>query len=177
MRGPLLFGVTAGVLGKTLQFLAIVSLVALLTRLFDLPALEASPLAIGSLDLSTMLGWTLPLLGCQGVFLLVPVLVVVYAVLLFVVGGFTHLALRLLGGLRASNEGFAGTFTVTCYTMAASPAQMIPFVGDLAFTVLVVILLSIGLSVVHDTTRAKALGAALAPAGLLIVAITASAIL
>ena len=54
---------------------------------------------------------------------------------------------------------------------------MIPIIGDLVFTVLVVILLSIGLSVVHDTTRAKALVAALVPASLLIVAIAASALL
>ena len=177
MRGPLLFGVTAGVLGKTLQFLLLVPLAALLTPLFDLLALEAPPLEIGFLDLSTLPNWALPLLGCQGVFLLVPVLVVMYVVLLFVIGGFTHLALRLLGGLRDSSEGFAGTFAVTCYTTAAFPAQMIPVLGDLVFMVLVVILLSIGLSVVHDTTRAKALVAALAPASLLIVAIAASALL
>ena len=177
MRGPLLFGVAAGVLGKTLQVLVVVSLAALLARLFDLPALEASPLEIGSLDLSTSLSWALPLLGCQGVFLLVPVLLVIYVVLLFVVGGFTHLALWLLGGLRGSSEGFAGTFAVTCYATAAFPAQMIPVFGDLVFTVLVVILLSIGLRVVHDTTRAKALVAALAPASLLIVAIACLALL
>ena len=179
IRGPLLFGVVAGALGETLQFLelVVVPLAALQTGLFDLPALEAPPLEIGFLDLSTLPNWALPLLGCQGVFLLVPVVVVMYVVLLFVLGGFTHLALRLLGGLRDSSEGFAGTFAVTCYTMAAFPAQMIPFLGDLVFMVLVVILLSIGLSVVHATTRAKALVAALAPASLLIVAIAASALL
>ncbi len=174
--GPLLFGVTAGALGEILQFLLIVPLAALLTPLFDLLALEAPPLEIGFLDLSTLPNWALPLLGCQGVFLLVPVVVVMYVVLLFVLGGFTHLALRLLGGLRDSSEGFAGTFAVTCYTMAAFPAQMIPVLGDLVFMVLLVILQSIGLRVVHDTTRAKALVAALAPASLLI-AIVALALL
>lgn len=175
--GPLLFGVTAGALGEILQFLLIVPLAALLTPLFDLLALEVPPLEIGFLDLSTLPNWALPLLGCQGVFLLVPVVVVMYVVLLFVFGGFTHLALRLLGGLRDSSEGFAGTFAVTCYTMAAFPAQMIPVLGDLVFMVLLVILQSIGLRVVHDTTRAKALVAALAPTSLLIVAIAASALL
>ncbi len=177
MRGPLLFGATAGVLGKTLGVLVVVPLCALLARLFDLPALEALPLEIGFLDLSTLPNWALPLLGCQGVFLLVPVLVVMYVVLLFVMGGCTHLALRLLGGLRHSSEGFAGTFAVTCYAMAAFPALMIPVLSDLVFMVLLVMLQSIGLGVVHDTTRAKALVAALAPASLLIVAIAASALL
>ena len=176
LRGPLLFGVTAGVLAQVLELLLTVPLAALLTRLFDLPSLEAPALEIGWLDLSTLPNWALPFLGCQGVFLLVPLIVVMYVVLLFVVGGFTHLALKLLGGLRDSTEGFAGTFAVTCYTTAAFPAQMIPVLGDLIFIVLLVILQVIGLRIVHDTTRAKALVATLAPASLLI-AIVASALL
>ncbi len=170
LRGPLLFGATAGVLAEVLQFLLIVPLAGLL------PALEAPPIVIGGLDLFTLPNWTLPLLGCQAVLLSVPFIFVMYVVLLFVMAGFTHLALRLLGALRDSSEGFAGTFAVTCYTTAAFPAQMIPVLGDLVFVVLLVILQTIGLRVVHDTTRTTALVATLVAASLLI-AIVALALL
>ncbi len=170
LRGPLLFGVIAGTLAQVLELLLFVPLVALLARRFDLPLSEAPALGIGWLDLTALPSWALPFLWGQAVLLSAPLFAVMYVVLFFVLGGLTHLALRILGGLRDSTEGFAGTFAVACYTMAAWPAQMIPGLGDSLFMVLVVILQVIGLQIVHGTSRGKALLATLAPAVLLIAA-------
>lgn len=174
LPGPLLFGVVAGGLGEILQFLVAVPLAALLARLVDLPSPEAPSLAIGGVDLLTLPSWALSFLGCQGVVLLAPLVFVLYGVLVFALGGLTHLMLRLIGGLQSSSEGFAGTFAVGCYAMAAFPLQMTPAFGDAIFFVLVVTLQTIGLSVVHRTTRAKALVATLAALALFVVLVVLS---
>ena len=83
----------------------------------------------GWLDLSVLPSWALPFLGCQVILLAIPLIVGMYLILIFVVSCLTHLTLRLLGGLRESTEGFAGTFAVVCYANAAFAAQMIPLVG------------------------------------------------
>ncbi len=174
LRGPLLFGVTAGILAQILELLLVVPLVILLSRLFELPLPATPGLEIGWLDLSALPNWILPFLGCQAILLLVPLIVVMYVVLFFVTSGLTHLALRLLGGLHDSTEGFSGTFAVACYTTAAFPAQMIPVLGDLSFIIQVVILQVTGLQIVHGTSRGKALLATLGPAGLLLAAFVAA---
>lgn len=168
LAGPLLFGVVAGVLGEVLQFVVVVPLSAALARLLHLPTIEAPALTIGGLDLFALPSWALSFLGCQGVLLAVPLLFVLYAAFFFAFGGLTHLALRLTGGLRSSSEGFAGTFAVICFATAVFPAQMIPALGDAVFTVLLVVVQSIGLSVVHKSTRARALVAILMAACLLV---------
>lgn len=169
VRGPLLFGVVAGLLGQILELLLTFPLVSVLTRVLDLPLPNVPTPDFGWLDLSTLPSWALPFLGCQVALLSIPLIAAMYVILFFAIGGLTHLALGLLGSLRDSTEGFAGTFAVVCYASAAFPAQMIPVLGDLIFIVLLMILQVIGLQMVHGTTRGKALVATLVPAGLLIV--------
>ena len=51
LRGPLLFGVTAGVLAQILELLIYLPLAALLSRRLDLPISELPALVFGWLDL------------------------------------------------------------------------------------------------------------------------------
>jgi hypothetical protein len=82
------------------------------------------------------------------------------AIGLFILSGITHLALMLLGGAA---RGFEATFRVACYSEAAALLNIIPVCGGVIGPIVMVVLMIIGISEAHGTTRARAAAAVLLP--------------
>lgn len=89
-----------------------------------------------------------------------PVLIVVG---LFIWAGIFHVCLLMVGGLNQSKSGFEGTFRACGYAHVAQLAQVVPFLGGLITLVWSIFLITIGAATLHDTSRGKALAAALIP--------------
>jgi hypothetical protein len=85
---------------------------------------------------------------------------VMLAVGLFLLAGIVHLALLALGGAA---RGFEGTFRVVCYTEAAALLNIIPACGSLIGGIVMLVLMIIGISEAHGTTRGRAAAAVLLP--------------
>ncbi len=79
---------------------------------------------------------------------------------LFLLAGIVHLALMALGGAA---RGFEATFRVTCYAEASSLLNIVPVCGSLLAPIALVVLMVIGLSEAHGTTRGRAAAAVLLP--------------
>jgi hypothetical protein len=79
---------------------------------------------------------------------------------LFIISGVVHLGLMGLGGAA---RGFEATFRVTCYSEAAALLNIIPVCGGLVAPVIMIVLMIIGVSEAHGTTRARAAAAVLLP--------------
>jgi len=163
LGGPLLFGVSAGLLGQMVETFFYVLASPIVSRWLPVHLPPMAPSGLGALGLAPLPGWALSFLGCQIAILAIPLLLVIIVGFLFVVAGLVHLGLKLLGALRASEAGFRGTFACTCYALGASVAQAVPVLGDLIFVVAAITIQVVGLQVVHGTTVRKALAGALGP--------------
>jgi hypothetical protein len=82
---------------------------------------------------------------------------------LFIGSAILHVCLMIVGGLGQSKSGFEGTFRVVSFSSVGQLAQVVPVVGGLLSMVWLVALLTIGGSSLHDTSRGRALAAALIP--------------
>lgn len=82
------------------------------------------------------------------------------AVGLFLLSGIVHLALLGLGGAA---RGFEATFRVACYSEAAALLNIIPVCGGMIAPVVMLVLMIIGVSEAHGTTRGRAAAAVLLP--------------
>src|SRR5205085_1767238 len=78
----------------------------------------------------------------------------------FVGAGVVHLLLMLFGGAK---RGFEATLRVRCYCEAAAVLNILPFCGVFLQMALLVVLLVIGLSAAHGTSRGVAAAAVLLP--------------
>ena len=169
LSGPLRFGVIVGSIGILLNILgaAIFGSVAL----FDLPpeirevfeftvagrSLEWVPLLI-ALVTGSLVGMLVTLVVFPPIFVL----------LLFLWSAVLHGFLRVVGGIKHSEAGFKATFAVAAYSSLAFLAHLVPMVGDLVATLWVIALHTVGLAIVHRTSRMRAfLATALLPLGLL----------
>lgn len=79
---------------------------------------------------------------------------------LFVASGIVHLGLMALGGAA---RGFEATFRVVCYSEAAALLNIVPVCGGLIAPVIMIVLMIIGVSEAHGTTRGRAAAAVLLP--------------
>jgi hypothetical protein len=79
---------------------------------------------------------------------------------LFIVSGIVHVLLMALGGAA---RGFEATFRVACYSEAAALLNIIPICGGLVAPVVMMVLMIIGISEAHGTTRGRAAAAVLLP--------------
>lgn len=79
---------------------------------------------------------------------------------IFIFAGIIHLALMALGGAA---RGFEATFRVACYCEASALLNIVPACGSLLATIALVVLMIIGISEAHGTTRGRAAGAVLLP--------------
>ena len=79
---------------------------------------------------------------------------------LFLWSAALHLSVLLTAG-RKSTSSFRGTFAVAAYSSVAFLVHGIPAIGDLVATIWVVVLQTLGLAIVHRTSRLKALAALL----------------
>jgi hypothetical protein len=82
------------------------------------------------------------------------------AISLLVLSGIVHLALMVLGG---GARGFEATFRVACYSEAAALLNIIPVCGGVIAPIVMVVLMIIGISEAHGTTRGRAAAAVLLP--------------
>ena len=99
----------------------------------------------------------------MGLLIGLPLGTVVLTLFLVIGSGILHLCLALVGGLKRSTAGFLGTFLVVCYGSVALCAYPIPWVGRLIYVVWGIALQAIGFSVIHQTSRKRALLAAVLP--------------
>lgn len=79
---------------------------------------------------------------------------------LFIHTGLVHLMLMALGAAR---RGFEGTWRATCYAQAASLCVLVPICGSLAAIPWSVVITSLGLRHIHETSTGRATLAAAAP--------------
>ena len=79
---------------------------------------------------------------------------------LFLLSGVVHLGLMALGG---GARGFEATFRVACYAEAAALLNIIPGCGSLISAIVMLVLMIIGISEAHGTTRGRAAAAVLLP--------------
>lgn len=79
---------------------------------------------------------------------------------IFLFTGIIHLALMALGGAA---RGFEATFRVTCYSEASALLNIVPVCGSVLASVVMIVLMVIGLSEAHGTTRGRAAAAVLLP--------------
>ena len=103
----------------------------------------------------------LPFLG-HGVGLVFQLLLApVFALVsLFVFSALLHLFLMIFGGAK---EGFEASFRVLCYAQATQLVQIVPICGGLIASVWLLVVLIIGLSEAHKTSRGTAAAAVLVP--------------
>lgn len=85
---------------------------------------------------------------------------VMLAASLFIVSGLVHLGLMALGG---ASRGFEATFRVTCYSEASAILHVIPLCGQPLAAVYMLVLMIIGLSEAHGTSKGRAAAAVLLP--------------
>lgn len=164
LSSPLLFGVVVGTLGVLLNILGALVFGSLVV--FDLP-----PQLEGILGISIggqSLEWIPLLLGLLAGSVLGTVVAIIAFPPIFVLGlviwsGVLHGAVRIVGGLRSSEAGFRGTFTVAAYSSLAFVLHLVPVVGDLLATVWVILLHTIGLAVVHRTSYRRAFAGVVLP--------------
>ena len=79
---------------------------------------------------------------------------------LFLLSGVVHLGLMALGGAA---RGFEATFRVACYAEAAALLNIVPGCGSLISAFVMIVLMIIGISEAHGTTRGRAAAAVLLP--------------
>lgn len=82
---------------------------------------------------------------------------------LFIWSAVFHVCLMLVGGLNHSKSGFEGSFRAVSYSTVAQLAQLLPIVGGFISIIWSIVLVTIGGSSLHDTSRGRALAAALIP--------------
>lgn len=163
LGAPLLYGTSVLTAGFVIEA-GVIALVHLLWP--DLLPTELAGRATVSLDaaeLSRVPGWLISALGCQAAFLLLPIIVVLYTLVLLLWAGIVHLGVLSAGGRRRPGVGFVGTMGAVGYAGTASLAQIIPFVGDLVFVVGSIALCAIGLEEIHGAGRGRAVLAAALP--------------
>jgi hypothetical protein len=111
-------------------------------------------------------------LGSVGLLLILPLFLVLgimlTVVINFVLAGFYHFALKLLGGTKANYEG---TYRVVTYAQAAQLLAIVPCIGPVATVIFFLMTASIGLQRVHQTTLWKAALALVVPYALCLAAL------
>ena len=150
---PLLYAVIVGWVG--------VVATALYHAIFRSIAGTSFPVFGDRPEMTTAFGWVASWAGfvAQVVFGGVSVVVSV-----FLTAGILHLMLLLLGGAR---RGFEATLRVVCFAWATSVVFLVPFCGELAGVVWMLVLQVIGLAQAHGIGTGKALLAVLLPIVLL----------
>jgi hypothetical protein len=144
LMDPLLFGVIGGTIG---------SIIGILYQFL----IRSAGFAAGNNVLFNKFG-----IGASS-FVIVDIIFtpVKVAIGLFIFGGLLHLCLMLFGG---ASRPFEATFRVAGYaTGAAYLFCVVPLCGGLVTLVYLIVLTTIGLARVHQTTTGKALMAVLAP--------------
>jgi len=153
---PILYGVIIGWVGAVAAsfyqalFHSIVG-----ESLFEALARLANPNAVPSG--SPLSGWLEGWGGLVGQAVFGGVLVAIGVILN---AGVLHLALLLLGGAR---RGFEATVRVVSFSQAVSILFLVPFCGQLAGAIWVLVLYVIGLAEAHRIGHGKAIGAVLLP--------------
>ncbi len=84
---------------------------------------------------------------------------VLYAVLVFLFAGISHLALMLVAALDESPLGFEGTFKVVAYASVLDLLNVVPLAGWLLAFLGKLVIYAIGFAAVHRTSDGKAIGA------------------
>ncbi len=90
-------------------------------------------------------------------FLFTPVIAVIAFMLL---AGAFHLGLSLLGH---SKYAFETSFRIMCYSTAPLLLSLVPFCGDFAGKIWMIVLLVIGIKTIHETSLAVAIGIVILP--------------
>lgn len=85
---------------------------------------------------------------------------ILWAVAFLILAGLFHLGLSLLG---AAQQPFESTFRIMCYAAAPLLLMLVPFCGELAGKIWMVVLLVIGIRECHGTSTGYALIAVLMP--------------
>lgn len=163
-RAPLFFGIVVGTLAILLNILGAFLFGAVvvfdpppqLDRLIEISiggrSLEWIPL-LATLVTGSILGAAMAVIVFPPIFIL----------MLVIWSGILHVSLRTVGALRGSEAGFEATFAVAAYSSLAFLLHLVPAVGDLLATLWVIALHTIGLAVVHQTSRRRALASVLLP--------------
>ncbi|HEY0793279.1 MAG TPA: YIP1 family protein, partial [Chthoniobacterales bacterium] len=111
-------------------------------------------------------------LGSAGLLLILPLFLVLgimlTVVINFVLAGFYHFALKLLGGTRAKYEA---TYRVVTYAQAAQLLAIVPCIGPVATVIFFLMAASIGLQRVHQAPLWKAALALVVPYALCLAAL------
>lgn len=79
---------------------------------------------------------------------------------IFICAGVVHLMLMLFG---AAPRGYEGTLRATAYALAPSILTLVPFCGDIVARVWTLLLVIIGVSEAHNTSKGVAAAAVLLP--------------
>ena len=102
--------------------------------------------------------------GTAAGFLIGVVFAPVYIIIgLFLFSAIVHLCLVIVGGLKRSTAGFEGSFRVVSYATVAQLANLIPVAGGLICFVWTLVLATLGLQELHETSQGKAVVAVLLP--------------
>lgn len=102
--------------------------------------------------------------GCFfGLLLGIPVFAVMFPLVMLAWTGILHLCLKLVGGLRASEAGYQGTWAAVCYATVGFLPGVIPVIGDWMSFLWLGLLQGIGFWRLHRTTRTRATVALLLP--------------
>jgi hypothetical protein len=116
-----------------------------------------SRLGGGTEAMSSLMPYFEGAMGLVVKLVLVPVFVELGLILL---AGIVHLALMALGGAA---RGFEATFRVACYSEASALLNIVPVCGSMLAPIAMVVLMIIGVSEAHGTTRGRAAEAVLLP--------------
>jgi hypothetical protein len=143
---PLLFGILAAWVG-----IAISSIWSLLFSGMSLPFLDSDQLGLVGAVMGMSTAVTVAII------FLAPIITII---VVFIEAAILHLMLMLVGG---ANRGFEASARVCSYAQASQLAQAIPFCGGLISLAWSLVLLIVGLSEAHGTSRGKAAVAVILP--------------
>ncbi len=143
---PLLFGIMVAWVG-----IAISSVWSLIFSGMSLPFLDSDQLGLAGAVMGMSTAMTVAII------FLAPIIT---TIAVFVEAAILHLMLMLVGG---ANRGFEATARVCAYAQASQLAQIVPICGGILSLAWSLILLIVGLSAAHGTTRGKAAVAVILP--------------
>jgi len=136
---PLLFGIMAAWVG-----IAVSAVWSLLFSGMSLPFIDSDRLGVAGAMLGMSTAMTVAIIFVAPIITIIAV---------FVEAAILHVMLMLVGG---AHKGFEATARVCAYAQASQLAQIIPICGGILSLVWSLILLIVGLSEAHGTSRGKA---------------------
>lgn len=163
VKGPLLFGVLVVMAGFVVEATVLVLVQLLSPGLLPGELGRGPVLVIGGRELSNLPSWMASALGCQAAFLVSPILVIFYTVVLLLWSGVVHLGVVVLRRATDASAGFAGSVAAVSYGATLALAQVVPMVGDFVFVLGTVVLSAIGLQEIHGTGRLRSFVVAALP--------------